>query len=98
MSLGLRTNITAIAPIKSSSVLVATDLEGAKISARNQLPGTVNKVTPGAVNSEITIDVDGGGSINAIVTQGSVKALGLAPGARATAMFKASSVILAVVA
>lgn len=97
-SLGLRTNMTAIALIKSSSILVATDLEGARVSARNQLPGRVSGVTPGAVNAEVVLDVDGGGSIAAIVTQGSVKALGLAPGARATALFKASSVILAVTA
>jgi molybdate transport system regulatory protein len=97
-SLGLRTNMSAIALIKSSSVLIATDLEGARLSARNQLSGTVSAITPGAVNAEVTIDIDGGGSINAIVTQGSVKALGLAVGVRATAFFKASSVILAVTA
>ena len=95
-SLGLRTNISAMALIKSSSVLLATDLEGAKLSARNQLPGTVSAVTPGAVNAEVTIDIDGGGHITAIVTQGSVKTLSLAPGSRAIAFFKASSVILAV--
>ena len=97
-SLKLRTNMTAMALIKSSSVLIATDLEGAKLSARNQLPGTVSAVTPGAVNAEVTIEIDGGGSIAAVVTQGSVKALGLAQGARAMAFFKASSVILAVIA
>lgn len=97
-SLGLRTNTTAIALIKSSSVLIATDLEGAKLSARNLLPGTVSTVSPGAVNAEVTIAIDGGGSITAIVTQGSAKTLGLAPGSRATAFFEASSVILAVTA
>lgn len=97
-SLGLRTNMSALALIKASSVLIATDLEGARLSARNQLPGTVSVLTPGAVNAEVTIDIDGGGSITAIVTQGSVKSLGLAVGSRATAFFKASSVILAVTA
>ena len=69
--LGLRTNLTVIALVKASSVLVATDLEGVKLSARNRLAGVVSAATPGAVNAEITIDIDGGGSIAAIVTQAS---------------------------
>ena len=51
-------------------------------------------MTPGAVNAEVVLDIGGGTSIAAIVTQESLKALGLAPGAPATALFKASSVIL----
>jgi molybdate transport system regulatory protein len=97
-ALGLRTGMKAIALVKSSSVLVATDLEGAKLSARNQLKGVVSAVAPGAVNAEVVIDIDGGGSVAAIVTQGSVKSMGLAQGLRATALFKATSVILAVTA
>jgi molybdate transport system regulatory protein len=95
-SLGLRTSMTAMALVKSSSVLIATGLEDAKVSARNQLIGTVAQVTPGAVNAEVVLDIAGGGSVAAIVTQGSVQSMGLAPGAEATALFKASSVILAV--
>jgi molybdate transport system regulatory protein len=98
VSLGLRTNITAIALVKASSVLVATDLAGAKLSARNQLPGIVSAIAPGAVNAEVTIDIDGGGSITASVTLAGARSLGLAPGVGATAFFKASSVILAVTA
>ena len=110
-SLGLRTKMTAIALLKASSVMVATDLEaqemlgpkytdleGVKVSARNQLAGKINSVTRGAVNAEVVIDLDGGGSIAAIVTEGSVKALELARGKRATALFKATSVIVAVTA
>ena len=97
-SLGLRTKMTAIALVKSSSIVIATDLEGAKVSARNQLAGKIGAVTPGAVNSEVVIELDAGGSIAAIVTEGSVKSLGLKPGIRATALFKATSVILAVTA
>lgn len=95
-SLGLRTGASAIALIKSSSVLIATDLAGARLSARNQLAGRIAAVTAGAVNSEVVIDLDGGGSIAAIVTQASAQAMGLAVGVEATAFFKASSVILAV--
>jgi molybdate transport system regulatory protein len=87
---------SAIALVKAASVLLATGLDGARVSARNQWPGTVAQVTPGAVNAEVQLDLDGGGRVVAVVTQDSVRALGLAPGARATALVKASDVILAV--
>lgn len=92
--LGLQPGATAFALVKASSVIVAADLSGAKLSARNQLAGTVTAVRPGAVNAEIVLDIGGGMSLAAIVTQASLKSLGLAPGAQATALFKASSVIL----
>lgn len=93
-SLGLKPGANAFALVKASSVILATDLSGAKLSARNQLAGTVTTVTPGAVNAEVVLDIGGGMSLAAIVTQESLKSLGLAPGAPATAVFKASSVIL----
>lgn len=65
-----------------------------KTSARNQLLGTVSKVTPGAVNAEVLLTLDGGTTLVAVVTNDSVKALGLAPGKAATALVKASSVLL----
>src|SRR5919108_3004667 len=48
----------------------------------------------GAVNAEVVLDLDGGGSIAATITLDSLKSLGLAEGKRATDIFKASSVIL----
>ncbi|MBL8304084.1 MAG: TOBE domain-containing protein [Ideonella sp.] len=97
-ALGLRTGITAFALLKASSVIVATGLGGARVSARNQWPGTITSITPGAVNAEVVVDVDGGGSVGATVTQASITALGFEVGAPATVLFKASSVILAVAA
>jgi molybdopterin-binding protein len=76
----------------------AIDPDGLKLFARNQLPGTVAALTPGAVNAEVLLDLDGGGTLAATVTQASADSLGLAPGVRATTFFKASSVILAVAA
>jgi molybdate transport system regulatory protein len=94
--LGLRLGAEAFALVKASSIIVVTDDEGAKFSARNRFPGMVARVQAGAVNSEVVIDLPGGGSIAAIVTNTSCKALGLVVGKPASAIFKASSVIVGV--
>ena len=48
-----------------------------KISARNVLKGKVVKVTPGAVNSEVILELPGGTRITSIITKESVESLGL---------------------
>lgn len=94
--LGLQPGAEAFALIKSSSIIVVTDDDGARFSARNRLTGTVSRVQPGAVNTEVVVELPGGGTVAAIVTNESSDALGLAPGARVSAIFKASSVILGI--
>ena len=66
-----------------------------KVSARNQLAGTVVSVKEGAVNAEVALDV-GGVSITAMITKESVHSLGLAAGGKAYAVIKASDVLVAV--
>lgn len=95
-TLGLRVGAQAFALVKSSSVVVMTGDAGARFSARNRLSGTVTRLVPGAVNTEVVIDLAGGGSVAAIITNESVGALALAEGDSATALFKASSVIVGV--
>lgn len=95
-ALGLKPGVAATALVKASHVLLATGLGPARVSARNRLHGRVSAVRPGAVNSEVTLDTAGGATIVAIVTEASVRSLGLVPGAQATALVKASDVILAV--
>jgi molybdate transport system regulatory protein len=94
--LGLQLGRQAFALIKSSSVILATDTGDARFSARNQLSGNIARLTPGAVNTEVVIDLAGGGSVAAVITNDSATMLELAPGKPATAMFKASSVIVGV--
>lgn len=94
--LGLSVGVEAFALVKASSIIVVTGCEDAKFSARNQLRGTVARLTPGAVNCEVVIDISGGGTIAAIITNPSSASLGLTVGGQATALFKASSVILGV--
>lgn len=94
--LGIKEGIEVIALVKAPQIIIATDLGGYRLSARNQLQGTVTKVTRGAVNSEIDIELSGDDLIAATVTNDSVDTLGLNEGQSATAIFKAGSVILAV--
>ncbi|KVL25210.1 TOBE domain-containing protein [Burkholderia sp. MSMB1835] len=97
-ALGLREGASACALVKASWVVLAVDDGGAelKVSARNRLCGSVEAVAAGAINSEVTLALDGGGTLTAVVTNDSVDALQLDAGRRAIALFKASSVILAV--
>lgn len=95
-SLGLVPDAAAFALIKSSSIIVITDENNACFSARNKLQGIISRVQPGAVNTEVIIDLNGGGSVAAIVTNDSCERLELVIGKPASAIFKASSVILAV--
>lgn len=94
--LGLQPGAEAFALIKASSIIIVTDDSGARFSARNRLAGTVSHVQTGAVNTEVVIELSGGGSVAAIVTNESATSLGLATGKPATAIFKASSVIVGV--
>ena len=67
-----------------------------KISARNVLKGKVTRIVTGAVNSEVSLELTGGEKITAIITNESVKSLGLAQGQEAYAVVKASEVMIAV--
>jgi molybdate transport system regulatory protein len=67
-----------------------------RISARNQLPGTVTSVTEGAVMAEVVVAVDGGHEIVSAITAESARRLGLAEGKRVIAIIKSTEVILAI--
>lgn len=67
-----------------------------KLSARNQLPGTVTKVSKGATTAHVTITLDGGATVTASITNEAAEELGLAEGKRAAAVIKASDVMVGV--
>ena len=67
-----------------------------EISARNVLKGKVKKVTPGAVNSEIIVEIDGGVEMVSIITKSSAERLGLQTGKDIYAIVKASNVIIGI--
>jgi len=66
-----------------------------KISARNVLKGTVKNIVPGAVNTEVTVELPGGAQVVSIITKSSAEALNLAAGKQVYAVVKASNVMIA---
>lgn len=64
------------------------------ISARNIFRGTISSIVNGTVNTEVAIDLGNGMSIVAIVTIGAVERLGLKEGMVASAIIKASSIMV----
>ena len=67
-----------------------------KISARNILKGKVIKVSEGAVNTEVLLELTGGAKVVSIISKASAKKLGLKVGKKAYAIIKASNVMMAV--
>lgn len=65
-----------------------------KISARNQIKGTVTNVKDGAVNAQVTVDIGGGNTVVSSITLDSVKNLDIAVGKEVTVIIKASDVML----
>jgi molybdopterin-binding protein len=66
-----------------------------KISARNQLTGTVTEIKTGPVNSQVRVDVGGGNVITSMITTDAVAELGITEGGPVTVVVKASEVMLA---
>ena len=89
-------NGDGIGLIKAPFITVVKDFGGYRLSARNQLKGTVKRIEKGAVNSEVVIELAGGDSVAGIITNESVESMGLREGDTAYAVFKAGSVILGV--
>ncbi|MBC3888839.1 molybdenum-pterin-binding protein [Acetobacterium paludosum] len=67
-----------------------------KLSARNQLKGKVVSIEEGAVNGIVKIDIGNGNIVSSTISLASIKELGLTVGSDATAVIKATSVMLMV--
>lgn len=67
-----------------------------RISARNQIKGTVVEVKKGATTSHVRVDIGGGQIITSSITNEAVDDLGIKTGGKATVVVKASDVMIAV--
>jgi molybdate transport system regulatory protein len=79
--------------VNSSALILMTD-DKLRISARNQLWGSVQRIHEGPVAVDVVLALPGGRTVSALITRESLQTLGLVEGSRACAVFKASSVML----
>ena len=93
--LGLEPGKKAYAVIKATEVMVGKG-KHLPLSARNQFTGKVIGVEKGAVNSIVRIDVLGGNTVSATISNNAVEELGLKAGDDALAVIKATSVMVGV--
>ena len=66
-----------------------------QISARNMLKGRVKHLAPGAVHTEVTVELPGGAEVVSIMTKASAERSHLTPGMDVYAVMKASDVMIA---
>lgn len=92
--LGIAIGKAAVAYVKAPWVMLLSGPQSVRFSARNQLAGTVSTLRKGAVNAEVGLTLPGGNTVFAIVTNEAVDDLDLREGSAATALIKASHVIL----
>ena len=64
------------------------------LSARNRLEGVVREVKIEGLLAEVEVEVTRGARLVAVITRESAESLGLAPGLPATAVVKATSVMV----
>jgi molybdopterin-binding protein len=79
--------------LRAAAIILGTVM---RISARNQLKGTVVEVKKGATTSHVRVDIGGGKIVTSSITNEAVDELGIKAGGAATVVIKASDVMIAV--
>lgn len=95
--LGLTEGKAAYAVIKATNVMFASGTERiTNISARNQFAGTIVKVTEGAVNGHVSLEMADGNVVSGSITNEAIESLGLKVGDPALAVIKATDVMVGI--
>ncbi|MDD4330367.1 MAG: TOBE domain-containing protein [Aliarcobacter sp.] len=92
-NLDLNLNDEVVAIFKSSTVLLTTEITLC-ISARNKFQGVIDSINKGEINSEVILDIGNGDNIASVITTSSIEKLGLKKGSHASAIIKASDIII----
>lgn len=93
-NLGLRRGMPVTALVKAPWVIIARGEEPPRVSASNRLRGRVARLGSDGISSEVIVELADGTQVCALITVGSAKELGLAPGEEVWTVFKSSAVIL----
>jgi molybdopterin-binding protein len=67
-----------------------------RLSARNQIKGTVANVKKGATTAHVRVDIGNGQIVTSSITNDAVDELGIKAGAKVFVVIKASDVMIAV--
>ncbi|GAB6037314.1 hypothetical protein JCM15519_18730 [Fundidesulfovibrio butyratiphilus] len=92
--LGIAEGMAMTATIKAPQVIVLKEPAAGKTSARNRFFGKIVRVNEGLIAAEVVVKIADGTEVCALITDVSVKSLGLAVGDEVWVMFKAFSVVL----
>ncbi|HET9112545.1 MAG TPA: TOBE domain-containing protein [Burkholderiales bacterium] len=95
-TMGLAVGVEVYALFKAGTVFITTDLNG-QTSLENRFCGNVLRIHKGSVNTEITVGLESGKTVAAVISSESSQKIGLAAGMPVCALFNASNVILALV-
>jgi len=67
-----------------------------RISARNQIKGTVKEVKKGATTAHVMVDIGGGQIVTSSITNEAVDGLGIKAGSSVYIVIKASDVMIGI--
>ena len=93
--LGLAVGTEAMALVKATEILLASENDDYEVCCRNQFTGKVQKLVRGFVNGEVIVQTPSGLELNATVSLEGINRLRVERGATVTAMFKSSHVLVA---
>ena len=88
--------MATLARALNRAFIEAVEVENMRLSASNALQGKVIELDIGPVSSRVVLEIAPGVRVTSVITSASVKRLGLKTGKAATAIIKATDVILAV--
>ena len=94
-NLAIKKGSKVLALVNPSQVIIVTDFGGYRLSARNQLQGTITNITYGEVSSIVEIKLKNDQLITVAVTNECIESLILRKEQIVTALFKAGAVIIA---